>query len=62
VVRAVRVVERNGVLRLRCETRGNSDLEAWGVPGRAELLAACLEKPLRLDFAAEAVPLLQAGA
>jgi exopolyphosphatase/guanosine-5'-triphosphate,3'-diphosphate pyrophosphatase len=57
VVRAVRIVERNGTLRLRCETRGNSDLEAWGVPRRTELLAGCLEKPLRLDFVAQATPL-----
>jgi exopolyphosphatase/guanosine-5'-triphosphate,3'-diphosphate pyrophosphatase len=59
VVRAVRVIERNGVLRLRCEARGNTDLEAWGVPRRTELLAECLDKPLRLDFAAEAAPLLR---
>jgi len=52
VVRAVRIVERNGVLKLRCETRGNCDLEAWAVPQRARLLVECLGKPLRLDFVA----------
>jgi hypothetical protein len=57
VVRTVRVVERNGVLRLRCEARGNTDLEAWGVLTRTELLAECLDKPVRLDFCAEAAPL-----
>ncbi len=62
VVRRLRVSERNGTLRLRCETQGNSDLEQWGVPRRAELLAECLERPLRLDFAAEAVPLRRARA
>ncbi len=62
VVRAVRVVENNGRVRLRCETRGNSDLEAWCGPGRAELLAACLDKPLRLDFVVPAASLVRARA
>ena len=38
-----------------------SDLEAWGVLGRTELLAGCLDKPLRLDFVARA-PLVRARA
>ncbi len=62
VVRSVRVGERNRALRLRCETQGNSDLERWGVPRRAELLAECLERPLQIDFVAEASPLRRARA
>jgi exopolyphosphatase/guanosine-5'-triphosphate,3'-diphosphate pyrophosphatase len=62
IVRAVRVVQRNGVLRLRCQTQGNSELEAWGVPRRAELLGQCLETSLRLDLVAEAAPLRRARA
>jgi exopolyphosphatase/guanosine-5'-triphosphate,3'-diphosphate pyrophosphatase len=62
VVRAVRVVARNGALRLDCSARGNWDLEAWCAPRRAELLAECLETPLRLEFVPEAARLTRAGA
>jgi hypothetical protein len=48
VVRAVRVVERNGLLRLRCGARGNADLEAWGVPHRTELHRGRSRVPPRL--------------
>ena len=61
VVAAVRMVERNGRLRLRCETRGDIELEAWDVPKRSALLAECLDMPLRLEFVAQA-PLVSARA
>ncbi len=61
-VKAVRVSDRAGVLRVRCEAEGNSDLERWGVMRRAELLAQALGHPVAVEFAPEAVPLRRARA
>jgi exopolyphosphatase / guanosine-5'-triphosphate,3'-diphosphate pyrophosphatase len=57
VVKALRVSERGGVLRLRGEAFGNCDLERWGVARRTELLAQALGRPLRVDVAPAAAPL-----
>jgi exopolyphosphatase/guanosine-5'-triphosphate,3'-diphosphate pyrophosphatase len=62
IVKSVRASERNGMLRLRCETQGNHDLEEWGVPRRTELLAECLGLPLRLDFVLDVTHLRRARA
>jgi len=49
VIRAVHVSERGGVLRLRCETEGNCDLELWGAPRRTQLLEEALSRPVRVE-------------
>jgi exopolyphosphatase/guanosine-5'-triphosphate,3'-diphosphate pyrophosphatase len=49
VIRGIRVSERAGVLRLRCETEGNCDLELWGVPQRTQLLEEVLRRPVRVE-------------
>ncbi len=62
VVKGVRCLERPGLVRLRCETAGNSDLEEWGVPRRSELLAQVLDRALRFEFVAEPSALRRARA
>jgi len=57
VVKTLRMSDRGGVLRLRGEASGNSDLERWGVTRRTELLAQALRRPVRVEVAAVAAPL-----
>lgn len=52
VVRGLAVSERAGILRIRAEAFGDSELETWGVERRARLLARVLGIPVRV----EAVP------
>jgi exopolyphosphatase/guanosine-5'-triphosphate,3'-diphosphate pyrophosphatase len=49
VVRSISVHERMGTLRVRGEATGDCELEMWGVPRRAELLAEALEIPVRVE-------------
>jgi exopolyphosphatase/guanosine-5'-triphosphate,3'-diphosphate pyrophosphatase len=62
VVKTLRVSERDGVLKLRGEAFGNSDLERWGVGRRTELLAHALGRPLRAEVVPAAAPLRRARA
>ncbi|HEY6554695.1 MAG TPA: Ppx/GppA phosphatase family protein [Vicinamibacteria bacterium] len=48
-IRAVSVVERAGVLKIRGEATGDCELELWGVPRRTALLEEALELPVRID-------------
>jgi exopolyphosphatase/guanosine-5'-triphosphate,3'-diphosphate pyrophosphatase len=57
VVRRLRVSQRQEVLRLQAEARGDCELELWGVGGRTALL----EEELGLTLKIEAVPLAAAG-
>jgi exopolyphosphatase/guanosine-5'-triphosphate,3'-diphosphate pyrophosphatase len=54
VVTAVRVREREGTLRLRCEAGGDCELELWGVPRRSQLLEEVLGVKVRADVAGTA--------
>jgi exopolyphosphatase/guanosine-5'-triphosphate,3'-diphosphate pyrophosphatase len=56
VVRDVRVVERNGALRVKVSARGDCELELWGVAGRVRLLERELGVTLRVDVAPTSVP------
>ncbi|MFI5184204.1 MAG: HD domain-containing protein [Vicinamibacteria bacterium] len=49
VVGAVAVTERGGVVRILCDAGGNSDLEMWGAPRRAELLSEELGRAIRIE-------------
>ncbi len=49
VIRSVQVSERGGVLRLRCASEGNCDLELWGVPRRTQLLEEALGQSVRVE-------------
>jgi len=63
VVGGLTVSERSGVLRVLCDAEGNCDLEMWGAPRRAELLAEELGRPIRLEprSSAAAPKLVRAG-
>lgn len=57
------VRQRGGTLRLQCQAVGDSELEMWGVPRRAELLESVLGVKVRTEVvqpepAAEAVPVV----
>ncbi len=54
VVKSVRVVERQGGLRVLCRAQGDSELERWGVARQSELLAEALGRPLRVAIVGEA--------
>jgi exopolyphosphatase/guanosine-5'-triphosphate,3'-diphosphate pyrophosphatase len=56
VVRRIVVRERQGVLRLQAEARGDCELELWGVGGRTALLEEALDLRLRIDTAPVAAP------
>jgi exopolyphosphatase/guanosine-5'-triphosphate,3'-diphosphate pyrophosphatase len=58
VVRSLSAALRGGVLRLRCETDGDSELELWGLQRRRDLL----ERSLGVELRAEAVPAATAAA
>jgi len=49
VVSSIVVSERGGLLRIRCHVKGDSELEFWGVPGRARLLEETLSLRVRVD-------------
>jgi exopolyphosphatase/guanosine-5'-triphosphate,3'-diphosphate pyrophosphatase len=49
VVKAVTVSRRADVLRIACETSGNSDLEMWGAPRRTALLEDELGLAVRVE-------------
>jgi exopolyphosphatase / guanosine-5'-triphosphate,3'-diphosphate pyrophosphatase len=48
-IRAVRVSQRGGNLRLQCEAEGNCDLELWGVPQRTQLLEETLGRAVQVE-------------
>ena len=56
VVRRIAVSERQGVLRLQAEARGDCELELWGVGGRVALLEETLDLRLRIETAPLAAP------
>src|SRR5262249_38372760 len=61
VVKRLSVVERGGVLRIRGESKGDCELETWGVGPRAQLLAEVLGLDVRVTPARplENVPTLR---
>jgi exopolyphosphatase/guanosine-5'-triphosphate,3'-diphosphate pyrophosphatase len=64
VVRSLSVVDRAGVLRVRCEVEGDCELELWGVGRRTDLLEHVLGVPLRVEAAVSvevATPRRRAG-
>jgi exopolyphosphatase/guanosine-5'-triphosphate,3'-diphosphate pyrophosphatase len=66
VVDALSVSERSGAVRILCNATGNSDLEMWGAPRRAELLSEELGRAIRIEArpaagAAVATRVLRAG-
>jgi exopolyphosphatase/guanosine-5'-triphosphate,3'-diphosphate pyrophosphatase len=56
VVRRIVVSERQGVLRLQAEARGDCELELWGVGGRVALLEETLDLRLRIETVPLAAP------
>jgi exopolyphosphatase/guanosine-5'-triphosphate,3'-diphosphate pyrophosphatase len=54
VVRGLQVGERNGILRIQAEARGDCELELWGVGGRTALLEEVMGLPVRIEAASSA--------
>jgi exopolyphosphatase/guanosine-5'-triphosphate,3'-diphosphate pyrophosphatase len=49
VVESVQVSDRRGSVRVRCQSRGDCELELWGVPRRARLLEEALALRVRVE-------------
>ena len=48
IVEGVKIVDRHGLVRIRCQAQKDCELEVWGATRRSDLLARALKVPIRI--------------